>query len=268
MDLKKLFTSLLAAVMMLALMGGAALADDHKGEGWVRVLHASPDAPAVDVYVNGEAVVEGADFKAYTDYLALPAGEHEVEIYPAGDQETAVISETLTVEAGSYYTASAINFLDSIELNVTQDDLMIEEGMVKVRAGHFSPDAPTVDVGLVGGDAVFSGASFPAVTDFAELPADTYDLEVRTPEGDQVIDLSGTALEEGMAYSVYAVNTLDSIEALVLTAPASEAMPSKMPEAGFGGAAEQTNSVLPYAMTLALLSGVIAFAVLRKRVLN
>ncbi|MGD7043462.1 DUF4397 domain-containing protein [Jeotgalibacillus proteolyticus] len=266
--MKKFFASLFAAVMMLALMGGAALADDHEGEGWVRILHASPDAPAVDVYVNGEAVVEGAEFKAYTDYLALSAGEHDVEIFPAGVQETAVITETITVEAGSYYTASAINLLEAIELNVTQDDLMIEEGMVKIRAGHFSPDAPTVDVGLVGGDAVFSGASFPAVTDFTELPADTYDLEVRTPEGDQVLDLSGTALEEGMAYSVYAVNTLDSIEALVLTAPGAETMPSKMPEAGFGGAAGQNNSIFPYALTLAVLSGAIAFAALRKRALN
>ncbi|TFD95497.1 DUF4397 domain-containing protein [Jeotgalibacillus sp. R-1-5s-1] len=264
--MKKLLGSLLAAVMMMAMMGGAALADNHEGgEGWVRILHASPDAPAVDVYVNGEAVVEGAAFKDYTDYLALPAGDHEVEIFPAGDTETAVISETLTVESGMYYTASAIGTLDSISLNVTQDDLTIGEGMTKVRAGHFSPDAPAVDVGLIGGDAVFSGAEFPGVTDFAELEAGSYDLEVRTPEGDQVLDLSGTELEAGMAYSVYAVNTLDSIEALVLTAPAANAMPSEMPETGMGGMAQENNSFMLYAAAAALMGGaVIVFAVRRR----
>ncbi|TDL35514.1 DUF4397 domain-containing protein [Jeotgalibacillus sp. S-D1] len=257
---------MLAAVMMMALLGGAALAND--GEGWVRILHASPDAPAVDVYVNGEPVVEGAEFKAYTEYMALPAGEHEVEIFPAGETDTAVISAALTVESGKYYTASAINLLESLELNVTEDDLSISDGMTKVRAGHFSPDAPTVDVGLVGGDAVFSGASFPGVTDFAELEAGTYDLEVRTPEGDQVLDLSGTALEEGMAYSVYAVNTLDSIEALVLTAPASGSMPSEMPETGMGGMANESTSILPYVAVAALLGGAAVLLAVRRRAHN
>ncbi len=263
--MKKLFSSIAAAIMVMAMMGGAALADNHEGgEGWVRVIHASPDAPAVDVYVNGEAVVEGAEFKAFTDYLALPAGDHEVEIFPAGDTETAVISETLTVEEGMYYTAAAVGTLDSIELNLTQDDLTIGEGMTKVRAGHFSPDAPAVDVGLIDGDAVFSGAEFPGVTDFAELEAGTYDLEVRTPEGDQVLDLSGTALEAGTAYSVYAVNTLDSIEPLVVTASAAESMPSEMPETGMGGAANQSNAGMM--AVAAIAAGAALLVVFRKRV--
>lgn len=261
--MKKFFASMLAAVMMLALMGGAALAND--GDGWVRILHASPDAPAVDVYVNGDPVVEGAEFKAYTDYLALPAGEHEVEIFPSGETETAVITASLKVESGKYYTASAINLVESLELNVTEDDLAIGDGKTKVRAGHFSPDAPTVDVGLVGGDAVFSGAAFPGVTDFAELEAGSYDLEVRTPEGDQVLDLSGTALEEGMAYSVYAINTLDSIEALVLTAPASDSMPSEMPDTGMGGMANEQTSILPYAAAAVLLGGAAILFTNRRR---
>ncbi|WP_375536390.1 DUF4397 domain-containing protein [Alteribacillus sp. HJP-4] len=49
----------------------------------VRILHASPDAPAVDVYVNDEAVVEDAEFKDATDYMDLPEGDHEVAIYPS-----------------------------------------------------------------------------------------------------------------------------------------------------------------------------------------
>ncbi|WP_404408808.1 DUF4397 domain-containing protein [Jeotgalibacillus malaysiensis] len=263
--MKKLFSSIAAAIMVMAMMGGAALADDHEGgEGWARVIHASPDAPAVDVYVNGEAVVEGAEFKAFTDYLALPAGDHEVEIFPAGGTETAVISETLTVEEGMYYTAAAVGTLDRIELSVTQDDLAIGEGMTKVRAGHFSPDAPAVDVGLIDGDAVFSGAEFPGVTDFAELEAGTYDLEVRTPEGDQVLDLSGTALEAGTAYSVYAINTLDSIEPLIVTASAAESMPSEMPETGMGGAANQSNTGMM--AVAAMAAGAALLFVFRKRV--
>ncbi|WP_369679964.1 DUF4397 domain-containing protein [Bacillus sp. FJAT-45066] len=72
------------------------------------MVHASPDAPAVDVYVNGDLVVENAPFKAATDYLQVPAGTHTVEIFVAGTQENPVITAELTVEAGVSYTVAAI----------------------------------------------------------------------------------------------------------------------------------------------------------------
>ncbi len=39
----------------------------------VRIMHASPNAPAVDVYVNGQRVLSGVPFFAVSDYLSLPA---------------------------------------------------------------------------------------------------------------------------------------------------------------------------------------------------
>lgn len=61
--------------MILALLAAGAAATAP-----VRVAHAVPDAPAVDVLVDGQVVVKGAIFKAFTKYLQLPAGEHKVEI--------------------------------------------------------------------------------------------------------------------------------------------------------------------------------------------
>ncbi|MBX4389811.1 DUF4397 domain-containing protein, partial [Mycobacterium tuberculosis] len=86
--------------------------------------------------------------------------------------------------------------------------------------------------GLIGGDALFSGATFKAFTDYKELDPNTYDLEIRTPDGKQVLDLSGTKLEANMVYSVYAINTADKLEVLVLQD--SMVMPSEMPKTGMG----------------------------------
>lgn len=257
--------SSLAMVLLLSLFAGTAFADGHGDDNaMVRVLHASPDAPAVDVYVNGDLAVEGAAFKDITGYLELPAGDHDVAIHAAGDYD-AVYEQSLTVEGGMSYTVAAVDFLDGgdFRLEAFADDNTVGEGMTKVRVGHLSPDAPAVDVGLVGGDSLFEGAEFFAVTDYLELDPATYDLEIRAAgTEDAVLDLSGTALEADMVYSVYAVNALDSLE-VVVVADEAHAMPSDMPQTGMGGAS-QSNTTLPLYLTL--LAGAAAlFVVFRKR---
>ncbi|MCA0971825.1 DUF4397 domain-containing protein [Halobacillus litoralis] len=264
--MKKLLSSLAAFVLVLGVFAPAAFADNHSGGdmAMVRIIHASPDAPAVDVYVDGSAVVEGAEFKAATDYMELPAGEHTIEIYAAGTmgEQDPVLSANATVEAGMAYTAAAIDNLENLQLKITQDETEASEGMAKVRVGHFIPGAPAVDVGPIGGDAVFSGAEFPMVTDYGELEAGTYDLEVRTTDGTQLLDLSGTTLESGKVYSAFAVGTADSPDVLLLED--SSAMPSSMPETGFGGAAD-TNNAFAYAALLGVLAMGAGFVFFRKR---
>ncbi|RWZ51296.1 DUF4397 domain-containing protein [Halobacillus fulvus] len=264
--MKKLLASLAAVVLIFGVFAPVAFADDHSGGemAMVRILHASPDAPAVDVYVNDEAVVEGAEFKAATDYLEVPAGEHTVDIYAAGTAEDGepVISTTLTVEAGMAYTAAAINTLENLEVTALMDETEASEGMAKVRVGHFIPDAPAVDVGPIGGDALFAGAEFPNVTDYAELEAGTYDLEVRTTDGTQLIDLSGTTVEDGKVYSAFAVGTAEAPEVLLLED--SAAMPSSMPETGFGGTADGNNAMM-YAALLGVMAMGAGFVFFRKR---
>ncbi|MGM7700743.1 DUF4397 domain-containing protein [Pseudalkalibacillus sp. Hm43] len=264
--MKKFWSMMLTAVLVFGVMGGTVFADNH--DAMVRVLHASPDAPAVDVYVDGNAVVEGAEFKASTDYMNLPAGDHEVEIYASGtkgDQDP-VISQTLTVEEGMAYTVAAVNMLENLELKVVQDSMDVTEGKTKVRVGHLSPDAPTVDVGMIGGDAIFSGAEFPMVTDYMELDAGTYDLEVRTKDGTQVLDLSGTTLDKNTVYSAFAVGTADNLDVLLLKD--STMMPDSMPQTGMGGASNDAmNIMLPF-VAAAALAGIGGIVFFRRRALN
>ncbi|MBH0155272.1 DUF4397 domain-containing protein [Fictibacillus sp. 5RED26] len=260
--MKKFFGSALAAIMMFALMASGVFAESN--DAMVRIVHASPDAPAVDVYVDGKPVVEGAEFKAATDYMPLPAGEHKVEVFAAGTKDNAVISQSLTVEAGKAYTVAAANMLEMVELVVAEDSMQATEGKAKVRIGHLSPDAPTVDVGLIGGDALFSGASFKAFTDYKELDPNTYDLEIRTSDGTQVLDLSGTKLEANMVYSVYAINSADKLEVLVLQD--SMVMPSEMPKTGMGGASDESSSNYTAGIIAAVAGfGAVAFVLYRKR---
>ncbi|WP_339148748.1 MULTISPECIES: DUF4397 domain-containing protein [unclassified Sutcliffiella] len=214
----KKFLSVLT-VLLFVLGGAINLAEANTGnkdEAQVRILHASPDGPAVDVYVDGNTAVEGAKFKDATDYLFLSAGPHNIEVYPAGKKDKAIIAQRLEVEGGKSYTVTAVNKLANLEMIAVEDERKAPKGKAYTRVGHLSPDAPTVDVGVIKGDTVFSDLSFKDISVYQELEPGTYNLEIRTPDGKQVLDLSGTKLEADTVYSVFAVNTADKLEVLVL----------------------------------------------------
>lgn len=73
--------------------------DTPAGTATVRVAHMSPNAPNVDVYVDGSAVLEDVAFGAVSSSLELPAGGHQVEITAAGDPDASVFSGPVTVAA-------------------------------------------------------------------------------------------------------------------------------------------------------------------------
>ena len=69
------FSSLTAVV----LVGGLA------GQLWgapsmVRLAHLSPDAPPVDICVDGERVLSDVPYRTVSDYLKLGAGDHTVQV--------------------------------------------------------------------------------------------------------------------------------------------------------------------------------------------
>ena len=80
----------------------AAPALAQNGQAQVRVAHLAPDAPNVDVYVNGEPVpaLQNVPYATISGYLPLPAGTQQVTVYAAGDTSTPVIDTPVDLTAG------------------------------------------------------------------------------------------------------------------------------------------------------------------------
>jgi hypothetical protein len=206
----KLLKQMVAGLGLAALMLASALPVAAADDAMVRVLHASPDAPAVDVYVNDEIVesLTNVPFGAISDYLPLPAGDYNIKVYATGDNTTAVIDADVSVDAGMKYTVAAIGALAAIEPAVFADNPSVDESQALVRVIHLSPDAPAVDVAPDGADAVVSNLEFPDATDYLALPPDTYDLEVRLAGTDTVaLQLDPLELEAGTASTVFAIGS-------------------------------------------------------------
>jgi len=170
------------------------------------IVHASPDAPAVDIVVdNGAPAVEDLAFPTNTGYVALTSGTRNVKINVA-NTPTTVINSDLTLVPGTNYSVFAVNTVSSIELLVLVDDLTAPAaGKAHVRFVHLSPDAPAVDVAVTGGPVLFGNVSFKGYQGFAPVNAGTYNLEVRLAGTSTVVlPLPGIALQDGKIYTVFA----------------------------------------------------------------
>ncbi len=75
----------------------------------VQLIHNSPDAGAVDIYVNDRRVADDADFQTATGFKSIPAGSAKVDIVAGADADNSnpVFSQTLTLDQKVAYVASA-----------------------------------------------------------------------------------------------------------------------------------------------------------------
>ncbi len=176
----------------------------------VMAIHASPDAPAVDLLLDNALVAEGLEFPENTGYLPLLSGDRNIKVNAAGTSSTVINANLLFETGGSHTSVFAFDELANIQALVLNDNLSTpEDGFAHVRFVHLSPDAPSVDVAVAGGGPVlFADVAFGEADDngfFTPVSSGVYDLEVRLAgEATVVLSLPGISLEDGGIYTVFA----------------------------------------------------------------
>ena len=113
---------------------------------------------------------------------------------------------------------AALAAVTALPIGVAAQDDTAETA--KVRVGHFSPDAPAVDVYANDG-AILTDVPFGVLSDYLEVPAGTYTIAVvaagADPADGAVIGPVDLDFAPGTMTTVAATNALASIEAQVLT---------------------------------------------------
>jgi hypothetical protein len=172
----------------------------------VRLLHAVPDAPAVDIYLDGQLTAAGVRFGDLSGYLSVYPGSYAVAIKPAGSDVTA-ISGTLSVEGGKVYTAAAVGRLSGTP---AASVALFEDSQARPAAGrsnlrvvHLSPDAPAVDV-LSGGETLIDALAF-GNAQSTELAAGLRTLQVALDAGGAVVLSGPVSLPSGEGATLFVV---------------------------------------------------------------
>ena len=234
--------------MMMALALAAPALAQGAGQAQVRVAHLAPDAPNVDVYVNGDPVLTDVPYTTVSGYLSLPAGTQQVTVYATGDTTSPVIDVPVKLAAGGAYTVAAVGLVadDSLTAQVYEDDLRSPApGNAKVRVVHASPDAGPVDVVPRGGEALVSGLRFPDASPYAEVPSGSYTLDVNAAGTKKTaLTVPDATLASGGVYSAFAVGTVfaDSLNVLLVQDNAGTSASSASATASASAAASSTAS--------------------------
>jgi hypothetical protein len=187
----------------------------------VRVAHMAPDAPNVDVFVDGQEVLSDVPFRTVSDYLTLDPGVYNIMIQDANNTVT-VFNGTARLSPGDY-TLVAQGELDNDTFTVRgvhDVNTAVPANQARLRGIHASPDAPAVDVTANDTTLLFDNVSFGNSSGYVHVPDGTYDVQVRpeTPSNNgTVVATFPATVDGGTTYTVFAAGYLDPA-----TAPANE----------------------------------------------
>jgi Domain of unknown function (DUF4397) len=258
--------------LLLGALALPAAAGAQEARARVRVLHLSPDAPKIDVYVDGTSTLAGVPFKTATKHAQVPTGTHTVEIRPAGSANgNPLATARATLAPDAAYTLAAVGLAAKLQIMVLKDDFTAPPpGKAKLRGIDASPQSPPIDIAIAGGPVLFRNLTFPEATPFATVEAGSVALEVRRAGTEEVVFKSGARpLPAGAILTVAGtVSPTGTIEVLpILDAAGAGATPRGGIATGAGGTAPADGTDLALSLTAAGLALMVggAIAVRRRR---
>ncbi|WP_019038020.1 GEVED domain-containing protein [Psychroflexus tropicus] len=198
----------------------------------VQVVHNAPDpaAEVVDVYLNGDLLLDDFEFRTASPFVDAPANTPiTIDIAPgtSTDVSESIFSVSPTLVDGETYIVVADGVLDpslfddsvnaiafNLEVFAGAREAAASAGNTDVLVHHGSPDAPTVDVVNQGnGGVLVDDISYPEFQGYLELPTGNYVLDVTTADNSAVVEsylaLLATFGLEDAAVTVFASGFLD-----------------------------------------------------------
>src|SRR6188768_581628 len=109
---------LVALALVVALLPGWAAPvraqdDTAEADATLRVIHAAPGAPEVDVLVDGQTLLAGLAYGTASLYATLTPEEHRLQIVPSGQTaDAAVVDETIDAAPGQAYLLAVYGLLN------------------------------------------------------------------------------------------------------------------------------------------------------------
>lgn len=216
----------LVLVMLLALSITGTMA---QGTAEIRFVHLIPDAVPVDVYVNGTLAVKNLDYAQASNYITVPAGDHNIIATAAG------LSAGLWEQNVSISESSQTTFIasDGIlpQFTAFSDNLnTVAFGISRLAIIHALSGGETVSVQLAesvvlgdteqpAGSTIVPEIAYGAKSGEFDLPAQTYVVDV-TPLGgsDALVSNVALSLSSNSSYMAVIYGTASNPGVLLLSA--------------------------------------------------
>jgi hypothetical protein len=196
------------------------------------VLHAAPQLGKVEVLFDGQEKLDEFDYGTTSDWIEVKPGVVRTTVRRDRAGINYVVFDAIApVVANEDYS---LILSDPLAIPVPVDRSPLAADAARVQVVHASVDLPAVDVAIKGGDVVVDDLQYGQLSDPMEVPAGTYDLELRLHGTSEVaLDLPGVELKPGMVYDIVAYGAPGSASApltvAVLADEAHAGVPSATP---------------------------------------
>lgn len=187
----------------------------------VRWMHAAKDLGAVDVYLNGDLIVDLLRYGEVLPHILIPPGVITVNVYPAGATQNPVISYTLDLSrTDSPRTVVFFGPLDDLRVAIAVDNAaLLPPGTARVRFINVATNADTINVIDDNDGTVWvSNVVYGTASVHLNVAAGSYDFMLRN-DVEVFRKLFDIQFQPGMAYTViFAADVLraDGIEPHIL----------------------------------------------------
>ncbi len=215
--------AVIACGLAFALQG---CGDSNKDEPTLRVLHASPDAPNVDVLVDGGQLLENVPYTTASDFLGLDAGDKRIKVNVTGTDTSVIDTHATLAENTDYMVVAAGKAAEITPLIFTADRSTPDPDSARVRVLHGAASAPAVDVYVTAADTpiartepVLKNVPFKAISDYLTVKPGVYDVFV-TLAGTKTVAIEA----RGLTISDQLIATVVALDAVGGGAPFSLAV--------------------------------------------
>lgn len=193
---------------------------DRQPNSFVRILHSSPMAPPLDVYLNGSLVAQNITYGHFTPYLKLPSGDAHIRVYRSGNVTNPILTKSTVLAQSGIYTLSIIGkFPNTDILPINDVRIPPNPNFANLRFIHLSPDTPAVDIVLPNNTMIHSNLTYKGVTDYTPLSPGRYTIEVKLSGSNNIIltvpNIYLNAMKNLSMYIIGLFSGNPSLEALI-----------------------------------------------------
>lgn len=202
----------LSAILLLIVSLSSCLKDSPPAPAASAVLitHASPNAPSLDMYVDGALSLYNIPYGTDTGYAAINPGTFQFDFTPTGNTAS-LLTQSITFGSNIYYSLFVVDTVGKLKMVAVEDNFnTVNADTAQVRYFDFSPDAPFHTLTITNGtDSVqYAIRNFndqtSTTTAFNNLKGGTYSVKLSTPGSSTPFKtFDNIALAGGKIYSFY-----------------------------------------------------------------
>ncbi|WP_243290789.1 DUF4397 domain-containing protein [Bacillus sp. FJAT-47783] len=173
---------------------------------FLRILHASPDSRAFNVYINGQLAISGLTFLKMSSYIKIPKGHVRVDFVKVEQRKTICYTKYFFANRSKSNTIACYGTHSNLDFMLIGHVHTLNEDLTECKFVHLSPDAPPFDFQLESVGTIFSNVPYKKLTPYKTVQSQKYDVHLTIAKTkDKVWSQNNLLLRENTSYTFFAL---------------------------------------------------------------